>query len=179
MNKKSNHSKSLSNKKDNEKKDTLKKTDLDEEKIEEFVKKNPEKVLKIVQTSSIHGRMQYEGPIPPASELKKYDDIEKGLAKEIINLAKLGAEGEIELHKLNLENNSKIIYNEKISLEITKKQTNHGTIITLAFMAGGFYLLINGDIISGLGSFAVPLFYHISKVVTNYLSSNNKNTKEK
>ncbi|MBV4358447.1 DUF2335 domain-containing protein [Pinibacter aurantiacus] len=76
--------------------------------------RNPEKNGGVLAT-----HMQYhQGPIPPASELQRYNEINPGFADRIISMAEREQKARLEL---NLSSSEKVFEIEKNKVSITKR----------------------------------------------------------
>jgi len=114
--------------------------------------------------SSIVSRQltSYQGPIPPASELEKFDKIEKGIASRIISMAEKDGEHTRKIREKMVDNDASMT---EMGAKIISKGQTFGFIIMLFAMILSAYLFVKGKQITGtiFGGSAIVI------VVLNFL----------
>lgn len=93
-----------------------------------------------------HTSIKYSGPLPPASELEKYDHVLPGLAERIISLTE---KEQIHRHAIETE----AVRAETLDMEKARLEARIGQIfafaIALLAIGGGIYCTITGHPVAG------------------------------
>ncbi len=121
-------------------------------------KKNPppspsENVRQLHSNPPVVTKQLYAGPIPPASELQKYETILPGLANRIMTMAETQSNHRQECEKIVLQNdtsrlNAEIFHQRRRDCEAKIGQFS-ALLITFGFIISGSYVATHGSPLTG------------------------------
>ncbi|MHC5278927.1 DUF2335 domain-containing protein [Listeria kieliensis] len=119
----------------------------------------------------------YKGPLPPAEELEKYENVMPGASDRIFQMAETQAKHRqtMETENINLtkEINQKIVENETVN---NSRGLIFGFIIALVFAIGGFVLILMNKPTSGFISLILPIVSIVGAFI--YRRKNNQRIEE-